>query len=330
MSHAQRNKQDTSLWQPSATRAALRARAQLYQNLRQFFAIRDILEVETPILCRTTVTDPYIASIPAQLQLNASAAKQTFYLQTSPEYAMKRLLAAGSGPIFQITKTFRQGEVGNQHNPEFTMLEWYRPGYNHLMLMEEVDELLRYVLNTPPAQRETYAALFSTFLGLDPHQTSIGALQIEAKKRNLSVEGDIHNRDTWLNLLMSHFVEPHLGANRPIFIYDFPASQAALARLNSGLPMTAARFEVYYQGMELANGFYELQDAKEQRERFIKNQTIRFQEDLPHIDIDELFLAALPSLPDCSGVALGLDRILMVMLNTTTISDVLSFDYSRV
>jgi lysyl-tRNA synthetase class 2 len=328
-----RNAQDKNkklAFSPSATWEDLRKRARIIQTIRQFFISREVLEVDTPLLCYTSVTDPFIESIPATYQ-TSHAKPLKYYLQTSPEYAMKRMLAAGSGPIFQICKAFRQGEVGRMHNPEFTMLEWYRPGFNHHELMNEMDVLLQLILDVPTAVRKTYAALFQAFLNIDPHQVSISELRTCAQQNNINVDTDISDRDTWLNLLMSHIIEPHLGKDRPYFIYDFPASQAALARIQPGNPPLASRFEVYYKGMELANGFHELLDANEQYKRFQANLAMREARGLTAMPIDEFFIAALEhGLPDCAGVALGIDRLVMLALQKECIADILSFDFNRV
>lgn len=318
-------------WRPSANIEALKQRANIIQHIRAFFAARDVLEVETPIMCATSVTDPFIESIPALYQAHPDEEPQTFYLQTSPEYAMKRLLAAGSGPIYQISKTFRQGEVGDIHNPEFTMLEWYRPGFDHHQLMNEMDALLCLVLNTAHADKFTYAELFTKHLEIDPHTTTLETLAKCASVNNLQTSCPIDDKDDWLNLLLTHCIEPHLGAERPCFIYDYPASQSALAKIQAGNPPTAARFEVYYQGVELANGFYELQDAAEQRRRFELNNQARADLGLPTMKLDERFLAALSAgLPDCAGVALGIDRLVMLALNQKKIKNIISLDISRV
>lgn len=317
-------------WKPSADLENLRQRARVFKLIRDFFYARGVMEVETPLMCHTSVTDPFIQSIPALFQANPNADEQRYYLQTSPEYAMKRLLAAGSGPIFQITKAFRQGEIGRFHNPEFTMMEWYRPGFDHHALMDEMDELLQLVLGTPPARRQSYAQLFQHYLGIDPHQASLSQLAECAGTVKISVASEVTDRDTWLNLLMSHCIEPQMSNDLPCFVYDFPASQAALARIQPGNPPVASRFEVYFRGIELANGFHELQDATEQRRRFEKNQSQREELGLNHMPIDELFLGALENgLPDCAGVALGLDRLLMLATQSEKIADVLSFDFTR-
>jgi lysyl-tRNA synthetase class 2 len=309
-------------WLPSAPIKHLHVRAELLKKIRDFFYARGVLEVETPLLCSASVTDPHILSIEV---------KPHHYLQTSPEYAMKRLLAAGSGCIYQITKAFRQDEAGHLHNPEFTLLEWYRVGFDHHELMQEMDELLQLILNCEKADKKTYQELFLTHVQLNPHQANLRELQNAAAAHHINVQTEIHDRDTWLQLLMSHCIEKKLGTNRPCFVYDFPASQAALARIQSGDPAVASRFEVYVDGMELANGFHELQDATEQRIRFEKNLQQRKILNQPAMPIDEFFLSALQhGLPNCAGVALGIDRLTMLAANTTHIADVMSFDFARV
>lgn len=312
------------MWQPSASFATLKQRASILKIIRDFFAARDVLEVETPLLCHTSVTDPYTQSIPAGRGL---------YLQTSPEYAMKRLLAAGYGAIYQINKAFRDDECGRFHNPEFTMLEWYRPGFDHHALMQEMDALLQAVLQCEPADKVSYAEMFAQYLNINPHTASIDELKHCATANQVSVADNdsITNKDTWMHLLLTHCIEPHLGKQRPLFIYDFPASQATLSRIQPTNPPVASRFEVYINGLELANGFHELQNAEEQRNRFITNQLERKQLGLPEMAIDEYLIAALThGLPDCAGVALGIDRLVMLATNRTSIAEVISFDAQRV
>lgn len=317
-------------WRPSAPIKNLQARARILQQIRAFFSAREVLEVDTPLMCHTSVTDPFIHSIPAFFQAYGASKIQPYFLQTSPEYAMKRLLANGSGAIYQICKAFRQGDVGQIHNPEFTMLEWYRPQFTHHQLMTEVDELLQVVLQCPPALRLSYCELFLRYTGINPHTATFTELANCAAQHEINVMSTISDKDSWLDLLLSHAIEHKLGHEAPCFVYDFPASQAALARIQPGDPPLAARFEVYCCGMELANGFYELQDAAEQRQRFINNLERRHTLNLPALPIDELFLAGLEQgLPDCSGVALGIDRLIMAALGTDRITDVLSFDFSR-
>lgn len=322
MSLVPKNKPTDASWQPSATIATLQQRAAILKTLRDFFSSRRVLEVETPLLDSSSVTDPYIQSIPAFVS------QERHYLQTSPEYAMKRLLAAGSGPIFQICKAFRQEEFGQHHRPEFTLLEWYRPGFTHHDLMNEVDDILQLILKTEPALRKTYADAFKIYLNIDIHQASLTDLAACAQQHDIFVNNVIHDKDTWLQLLMSHHIENKIGQDRPFFIYDFPPSQAALARIEShpDRPPTAARFEVYYKNIELANGFHELQDAEEQLQRFEKNNLTRNALGLETMAIDYNLIAALThGLPDCAGVALGLDRLVMLATGKTTIADVLSF-----
>jgi len=317
-------------WQPSATIAALHKRAEVIARIRQFFAERGVLEVDTPVLSHGTITDPYVVGIPAFFTSMGRHEEKTLYLQTSPEYAMKRLLAAGSGPIYQMNKAFRQGEVGRLHNPEFTILEWYRPGFDHHDLMDEMDLLLQTVLEVDKAERVSYADLFMRHLGLNPHSVSIETLMVCAHSKRIVVDGNITHRDTWLDLLWTHCIEPVVGQDRPIFLYDFPASQALLAKIRQEDQPVASRFEVYFKGIELANGFHELQDAVEQGKRFAADLAFRKQHGLPDRPLDHRFLAALEhGLPDCAGVALGVDRLVMLRLGHPFVSDVISFDFER-
>lgn len=322
---------DSTGWQPTAEIETLRQRARMLSDIRAFFQERGVMEVETPVLSHATVTDPYVIGIPAYFSEIGDAAEKKCYLQTSPEYAMKRLLAAGSGAIYQITKAFRQGEIGKYHNPEFTMLEWYRPGFDHHALMDEMDVFLQRLFKIECAERITYAGLFQKYLGIDPQSITVGACETLALQRNLHVSGGtMMSVDTWLNLFMTHWIEPHLGANRPIFIYDFPASQAALAKIQNTDPPVASRFEVYFKGIELANGFHELQSADEQRKRFEQDNAMRRKHGLPVIEMDQRFLQALEyGLPACAGVALGVDRLVMLALNQRAVHDVISFTFER-
>ena len=207
-------------WQPIADLRTLRLRAAIIDKIRAFFAARQILEVETPLLSHATATDPHIQSFETVFMQAGNKKTKTLYLQTSPEFAMKRLLAAGIGPIYQICKAFRNEETGRLHNPEFTMLEWYRPGFDHHQLMDEMDMFLHHILGAPPAKRLSYQTLFLEYLSIDPHQASIVELEYCARTLNLQVEG-IFDKDTWLHLLMSHFIEPQLKNEISIFIYDF-------------------------------------------------------------------------------------------------------------
>ena len=318
-------------WRPTASWDGLRRRAEILTQIRSFFTTRGVLEVETPSLAGATVTDLHLASL--RLQLRTEGERRAFFLQTSPEFAMKRLLAAGSGPIFQICKSFRDDESGRRHNPEFTMLEWYRPGFDHHRLMDEMDELLSMILGCGAAERLSYAEGFARHLGLDAHAASVAELAAAAATHgiDLSIEAAADlGRDDWLSLLLTHVVEPALGRDAPTFLYDYPASQAALARIRPGAPPVAERFEVYWRGVELANGFHELSDADEQRRRFEADLEARRRAALPTPPIDERLLAALAhGLPDCAGVALGVDRLVMAALGSDDIESVLAFPISR-
>jgi lysyl-tRNA synthetase class 2 len=314
-------------WQPAADLQAIRQRAVLLARLRQFFAEREILEVETPLLCSQAVTDPHIE--PFVLSQGAVLTSPRF-LQTSPEYAMKRLLVAFGEPIFQIARAFRDGEAGARHNPEFSLLEWYRPGFDHHRLMDEVAELVQECLGARPLERYSYRQLFLERLAIDPFTASSDALETVAR-RHLD-PGDLSgDRDLWLDLLMSHVLEPGLGDGTCCFVYDYPASQAALARVvAAGDVSVGQRFELYVEGLELANGYCELTDAVEQRRRFERDNVLRRERGLSERPVDEYLLAALEQgLPDCSGVALGIDRLLMLATGRTDIKDVLAFDWQR-
>jgi lysyl-tRNA synthetase class 2 len=315
-------------WEPTATTAALRLRARLLARTREFFAARGVLEVETPILGASTATDPHIESLRTTVDSRSS------FLQTSPELFMKRLLASGSGSIYQITKVFRGGEIGSRHNPEFTLLEWYRTGFDHHALMDEVDQFLQAVLESDSSVREPYAAAFERWAGVDPHRAAAAELQASAEAKGLhSVSASGFSREDWLHLLMAEAVEPHLGIERPHFLYDFPTELKALARVRKGErgePDVAERFEVFFRGLELANGYHELTDASEQRERFLADLESRRALGRSDVPIDERMIAALErGLPPCAGVALGFDRLVMIAANATSIRSVLSFPFDR-
>lgn len=312
-------------WKPSASLQNLKARAELLATVRAFFAEREVLEVDTPSLSHYGITDRYMRSMIAQV-----SSQEQGILQTSPEYAMKRLLAAGSGSIYQICKAFRQDEVGSRHNPEFTMLEWYRLDFDHLQLMDEVYELVSKVLGPKQRQDLSYQQSFIEFLGIDP--LSINDEELEQFARsNLGLLPDELERDDYLSLLFEDKIEPQLGLNDSVcFIYDYPASQAALARISETDSRVAHRFELYIEGIELANGFYELADCDQQLKRFEADNRWRAQNNLPEMAIDQHFIEALEhGFPECSGVALGLDRLLMIKLATNNISDVIAFPWDR-
>ena len=318
-------------WRPSADLATLQERARILAGIRAFFAARGVWEVETPILCRVPVTDPQLENLSTRFIGPGHAEGLMLYLHTSPEYAMKRLLAAGSGPIYQISKVFRQGEAGRRHNPEFSMLEWYRPGWDHHRLMDEVEALVAPILGLQgTAQRLDYRQAFIEHVGIDPLITDVPALRACAECLGITGIDMGEERDAWLDLILSHHIEPKLGQDGLCFLQHYPASQAVLARLHPDDPRVAERFELYYRGIELANGFHELSDADEQRRRFEQDLESRRAQGLPEVPIDEALLAALThGLPDCAGVALGLDRLIMLALGKTHISEVLAFDFER-
>lgn len=320
-------------WQSTACNENLQMRAQILAKIRMFFAKRQVLEVETPLLCHATVTDVHLQSFSTSYYPGGNAAIDTLYLQTSPEYAMKRLLAGGSGPIFQICKAFRnEGESGRYHNPEFTMLEWYRPGFTHHDLMVETDELLQTILQTPKADQLSYAEVFKRYADIDPHTATAESLKKHTAKLGITELTDFvsDDRDSWLQLLMVHFIEPKIGQERPMMIYDFPVTQAALARIRHDHPTVAERFEVYFNGMELANGFHELTDVNEQEQRFRRDLKKREHLNYPVVPMDQLFLAALQhGLPACAGIALGIDRLMMLAMKANSLDDVISFPLAR-
>lgn len=306
----------------------LKQRAAIVEKIRTFFRERDFLEVETPILAKAAHTDPYIE--PLQTQVHYQGRSHRCYLQTSPEFAMKRLLAAGSPPIFQVTKAFRDGDFGQYHNPEFTILEWYRPHYDHHQLMQEVDEFFQIILGTSPAQRILYRELFLKFFNFDPFGVDLEILKHHAFHLNASKHVLESDKDTLLQYLLGH-VESSLGKEAPLFIYDFPASQSVLAKVvECDGRLIAERFEIYYQGLELGNGFYELTDPKEQRQRFEADLHKRRLLRKPEVPIDEFFLKSLSKLPSCAGVAMGVDRLVMLATNTHNLADVMGFTIDEI
>lgn len=310
---------------PTTNTDRLKIRARIRKRIRAFFDERGLLEVETPILASSTVTDPYIDS----LHTIWAAGTPPVYLQTSPEYAMKRLLAAGSGPIYQLSRVFRYGERGRQHHPEFTMLEWYQPGYDHHRLMQEVSDLISECLDGYQSLKEsiywTYQQAWLETINIDPFACSIDQLKRYVQQQDLKTSDLGEELDDWLQLVMSHFIEPALPKDRQVFIFDYPASQAALARIRMDSPPVAERFELYINGMELANGFHELKDAHEQQQRFINDLQKRSSMEKASVPVDEKLLQSLPDMPDCAGVALGFDRLLMLAMAVETIDEVISF-----
>ncbi len=321
-------------WRPSCDLNQLRRRAELLAEVRNFFARKDVLEVETPLLCGSTGTDPQLAFFRTEFDL--SPRSRPLFLQTSPEFAMKRLLAAGIGSIFQICKAFRNSESGRFHNPEFTILEWYRIDFRLPELMEEVAELLmellRPAMDLQQPQLISYQTIFIEQTGLDPLNFQLERYCQYAVEHAIPEAIDICGDDPvlWLDFIFSHKIQPELGHNAVCLVYGYPAVQSSLARINEINPLIAERFEVFVQGVELGNGFFELEDAGEQEKRFDKENAERELMGLPTVNKDRYFLASLRAgLPDCSGVAIGLDRVLMLLTGARSINDVLAFPVDR-
>ena len=312
-------------------RKRLQVRAQLYALIRVFFAERSVLEVETPILSVAGNTDPNIESFNAPFNGHVDAGARERWLRTSPEHPLKRLLADGVGDCYELGRVFRNGEAGERHNPEFTMLEWYRVGWNHRQLMEEVITLVESALAMVGRRAEVliegYRQFFLDELGLDPLHADIEELRKPLAEYRIDPEG--LTRDDWLDLLITHKLQPFFPRDRITVIHDYPASQSALARIRPGDPPMAERFELYLGPYELANGYHELNDALEQRTRFQRDNARRRERGLREMPIDEQLLAVLGKMPDCAGVALGIERLLMCLAATDRIGDVLAFPFSQ-
>lgn len=310
-------------WRPAASLDTLRARAALLARIRSFFAARGVLEVDTPAVSAHATVDLHIDSL---------RTADDRWLQTSPEFPMKRLLAAGSGPIYQLCHVFREGDEGRLHNPEFMMLEWYRPGWDHHRLMDEVGQLLEAAgAPAPQGRRLSYREAWLENAGVDPFAASTAELARALRARaEAPADSARLDRDGWLDFGMGFVVAPHLGRDAPCFVHDFPASQAALARIRPGEPPVAERFELFWRGLELANGFHELGDAAEQRRRFEQDQARRAQAGKAMPPFDANLVAALQAgLPDCAGVALGVDRLLMLLLGLPDVASAMAFDWAR-
>lgn len=310
-----------SQWQPSASLPVIQQRAMMYQRIRRFFADRQVLELDVPVLSAYATVDPFIDSVAAQVMGCDT------YLQTSPEFFMKRFLAAYPQDIYYLGKAFRQDENGSRHRPEFTMLEWYRVGWDEQRLMEEVLQLIQSCCPGIEAQATSYQALFQQHLSLNPHTATVAELSACAKA-HIDTGFTCDDKNPWLDLLFTHCIEPKL-AKGLVSIYDYPASQAALAQVTEneeGL-LVAKRFEVYCNGMELANGYCELIDGDEQERRFSADTQYRQAQGLTDYPYDQTLVAALKSgqFPDCAGVALGVDRLLMCILGKANINEVMSF-----
>lgn len=314
----------TQDWHPSASIKTLKRRAELISKIRAFFDTRSYMEVTTPIMAPYGVTDIYLENLSLAFQ------KQTYFLQTSPEYHMKRLLAAGSGSIYQLSTVFRDDELGRWHNPEFTMLEWYRLGFRMQDLIQEVDSFLQEILQCPPLIRKSYKELFIHYADIDPFEASLASLRACCAHYGLAdtlAESET-DRDQYLFLIMSCVIEPAMKEEKaPIAVYHFPPSQAALARVENGLSL---RVEIYYKGIELANGFEELNEASEQSKRFEQDNLLRKQKGLAVKPVDKRLITALEQgFPECSGMALGVDRLLALALDLPSVSEVMAFALSR-
>jgi lysyl-tRNA synthetase class 2 len=311
---------------------ALRLRAALNARVREFFAERGVLEVETPVLSIAGNTAPNIASFSLEFSGRTDGAPRRRWLRTSPEHSLKRLLAAGVGHCYELGRVFRDGEAGGRHNPEFTMLEWYRTGWDHLRLVDETVELVRAALalvdRDAACVRTSFRELYVEALDIDPFTAPDEVLQ--AALGDVRIEAGGLVRDDWLDLLMTHRLQPAFDPGQLLVVHDYPASQSALARIRDGDPPVAERFELYLGPLELANGYHELTDAAEQRARFEHDLATRVERGavLPPID-DHLLAAIAAGLPGCAGVALGVDRLLMAMLGNVSIDQVVAFDFAR-
>ena len=311
--------------------ASLQLRARLYALIRAFFADRHVLEVETPILSAAGNTEPNIESFSTAFSGHVDAGARERWLRTSPEFPLKRLLAAGMGDCYELGRVFRNGEAGGRHNPEFSMLEWYRVGWDHRRLMGETIELVEAALAMVGRRAEvlieSYRQLFLDELGIDPLHAPIDELRAPLAEYNIDPDGLV--RDDWLDLLITHKLQPAFPRDRITLIHDYPATQCALARIRPGEPPLAERFELYLGRYELANGYHELNDAVEQRARFERDNTLRRSRGLHEIPLDERLLSVLDALPDCAGVALGVERLMMCLVGTDAIADVLAFPFNQ-
>lgn len=318
-------------FRPSASLSALQLRDELLRTLREFFHERSFMEVETPLLSADMVVDRHLDPFAVDVPSGAGPPRR-MWLQTSPEFAMKRLLAAGARAIFQVTRAFRQDEIGPLHNPEFTLAEWYRVGDTMEEGMRLLDELSEELLDLGPAGRISYQAAFERFAAVNPHTADVATLADVARQRGVNVPAGFgaDDSDAWLDLLLVELVQPHLGAPEPVIVYDFPAGQAALARVRPGPPAVAERFELFVRGIELANGYHELLDPSVLRERNRTTNEARRRAGKPELPETSRLLAAMEhGLPECTGVALGFDRVVMLAAGARQIADIVSFPFDR-
>jgi lysyl-tRNA synthetase class 2 len=318
-------------WHSNSTWQTAKLKANILTNIRVFFANRDVVEVDTPLLSHGTVTDVHLDAFVTHFshgENTDSNTDQKLFLQTSPEFLMKRLLASGYGCCYQICKAFRNEQAGRNHNPEFTLLEWYRIGFTHLELMDELADLLKCILGCGGPSKLTYQDAFIQHLSVDPLNTCL--LDLKAILASKHITGDWieteQDLDILLQVIFSECIEPLIGQESPCFIYNFPRNQASLAKISRKDSRVAERFECYYKGVELANGFNELTEPKEQLARFDADNAKRNELNKMTQPVDKRFICALESgLPDCSGVALGIDRLLMLALDENSIKSVMSF-----
>ena len=313
-------------FRPSANWANLRLRGELLRRLREFFHTHNFLEVQTPLLCAETVVDRHIEPF----ELDCEGRKM--WLQTSPEFAMKRMLAAGAEAIYQVTQSLRKGERGPLHNPEFTIVEWYRTGNSMEEGMQLTGQLCHSLLDCGQSQTLSYGEAFQQHVGIDPHTADCAELISAVKKHNIQPPAGLaaDDRDAWLDLLLVELVQAKLGVERPVLLYDYPASQAALARIRNDVPPVAERFELYYRGIELANGYNELLDADELLERNRRVNDQRRQDgNRPLPEGSRLISAMRSGLPASVGVALGFDRLVMLAAGAKDISEVMAFPLER-
>ena len=319
-------------WQPACSLQNIRQRARMLKTIRCFFANRNVMEVETPVLCQGTGTDPNLEFFSTRY-LNGQRPR-TLFMQSSPEFCMKRLLASGSGSIYQICKAFRNGESGRFHNPEFSLLEWYRVGFDLAQLMDEVSDLMDTLFEDTLKEVEkiSYREIFHRYTNLDPLDFDLESWSQCARRHQLADAEEIcaKSHTIWLDFLFSFLVQPQLGRQSICLVYDYPACQSSLVEVSKLDSRVVERVEIFLRGVELGNGYFELTDAQEQRTRFEKERNNRNQRGIKVPDLDSRFLEAVKSgLPRCSGMAIGLDRLLMLITESTEINNVLAFPVDR-
>ncbi|MFZ5829695.1 MAG: EF-P lysine aminoacylase EpmA [Planctomycetota bacterium] len=317
---------------PTASLEMLRLRAELLRRLRGFFDERGFLEVETPILSADTVVDRHLDPFATGICGELGKPPRRLWLQTSPEFHMKRLLAAGAGPIYQVSRVFRLGERGRLHNPEFTLVEWYQPGEDMAAGMRFTNELCQALLGCERAEELSYATAFARHVGVDPHRASGAELAQAARRLGIAAPTSLseEDRDGWIDLLLSHCVQPHLGAERPTLLFDYPAGQAALARVRPCDPPVAERFELFFRGIELANGYHELLDAEELERRNERANALRAADGKNTLPEGSRLLKVMQKgLPPAVGVAMGFDRVAMLAAGAASIDEVIAFPLER-